>query len=158
MARGSLLVVSIVTLLILASPAVADQAKSITATGSSQVRVVPKNRNSNSSIRAAVDAARRAGIAGALSEAREYASDYAQAAGLTLGAVISVSDAQANGAIYYGPGQFFGPFGPNQFCGKVPQRVARVVAGQRKVRVRRVRRCFVPPFEVTTLTATFSAS
>jgi uncharacterized protein YggE len=159
MSRVSFVVAATVAALMAATPAAADQAKSITATGTDQVKVVPKNRNSNSSISAAVDAARKAGIAGAMSEAHEYAGDYARAAGLTLGAVSSVSDAQNNGFSYYGPGPFFGPFGPNQFCGKAPQPVFSTVNGKRKlVRVKRVHRCFVPPFEVTSLTVTFAAS
>jgi hypothetical protein len=140
------------------APAVADQAKSVTATGSTEVKVSPKNPRSNASIRSAVDAARKAGIRGALDEAHEYASDYARAAGLTLGPVVSVSDVQT-GPGYYGPGPFIiGPFGPHQFCGTVRRPVFKVVGGKRKVvRVRRVHRCFAPPFEVTTLTVTYSA-
>ena len=41
--------------------------------------MLPKNRRSNASIAAAVDAARKASIGGALMEAHEYAIDYAQA-------------------------------------------------------------------------------
>ena len=159
MARGSFALPAIIAALTAPAPALADQAKSITATGTGQVKVVPKNRNSNASIVAAVDAARKAGIAGAMSEAHEYAEDYAQAAGLTLGAVISVSDAQANRPFYYGPAPFSGPFGPNQYCGNVPQPVFSLANGKRKlVRIKRVHRCFVPPFAVTTLTVTFAAS
>ncbi|MGA9857863.1 MAG: SIMPL domain-containing protein, partial [Solirubrobacteraceae bacterium] len=80
----------------------------MTATGTGQARVSPKNRHDNASIVAAYDAARHAAIAGAISQAHEYALDYAKAVGLTLGPVSSVSDAQSN---FYGPGQFFGPFG-----------------------------------------------
>jgi len=159
MSRGSFAIATIVGALTLAGPAIADQAKSVTATGSSEVKVSPKNRKSNPSIRAAVDAARKAGIGDALDQAHEYASDYARAAGLTLGAIVSVSDAQT-GPGYYGPGPFIvGPFGPNQYCGTVRRPIFKVVGGKRKVvRVRRVHRCFVPPFEVTTLTVTYSAT
>jgi hypothetical protein len=140
------------------APASADQPKSVTATGAAQEKVTPKDRHSNASISAAVDAARAKGIASAFNEAHEYALRYARAAGLTLGAIVSVSDSQNNGFGYYGPG-FFGPFGPNQFCGTVAQPRFKVVAGKRKrVGVKHVHRCFVPPFEATTLTVTYSAS
>jgi hypothetical protein len=142
------------------TPAAADQAKSVTATGAAPQKVTPKNRSSNASIRAAVDKARKAGIVGALDDAHEYALKYAEGGGLTLGAVISVSDAQANGFGYYGGG-FFGPFGPNQFCGRVTRPVFKIIAGKRKrkrVGVKHVHECFVPPFEFTTLTVTYAAS
>jgi hypothetical protein len=144
--------------LAVAAPAAADQAKSITATGTSQERVTPKNRNSNASIAAAVEKARKAGISGAFKDAHEYALDYAKAAGLTLGRIISVSDAQNSGQGYY-VGAFFGPFGPNQFCGEVTRPITKVVAGKRKqVGVKHIHRCFVPPFQATTLTVTYAAN
>jgi Protein of unknown function (DUF541) len=141
----------------LARPAVSGTGSSVTATGTGQANVVPKNRHSNASIAAAYEVAHEAAIKAAMSEAREYALEYAQAAGLTLGAVTSVSDAQ-NG--FYGPGGFFGtPFGPGQFCGTVHQPVFKKVNGHRKVvRVKKVHRCFVPPFAYTTLTVTYAAS
>ena len=132
--------------------------KTVTATGTGEARVHPKDRKSNSSIAAAFDAARKAAIRSAMHEAREYASDYARAAGMTLGSVVSVSDAQANG--FYGPGGpggFFGPFGPNKFCGTITQAVGRPAPGQRP-KFKRVHRCIVPPFAYTTLTVTYSAS
>ena len=159
MSRGPVTLASLAAALVLAAPAVADQAKSVTATGTGQVTVKPKNRNNNASIKAAVDAAHAAGISGALDEAHEYALDYAKATGLTLGSIISVSD-QSNGGGYFGPGPgFFGPFGPNQFCGTFPRPVFKVVNGKRKVvRVKRVRQCIVPQFEFVTLTVTYAAS
>jgi uncharacterized protein YggE len=132
--------------------------KTVTATGTGEARVQPKDRHSNSSIAAAFDAARKASIGSALSEAHEYALNYAKGAGLTLGSVISVSDAQTNG--FYGPGGpggFFGPFGPNKFCGTIRQAVGRPTPGT-KPKLKKVHRCFVPPFAFTTLTVTYSAS
>jgi hypothetical protein len=159
MSRGTLVVAAAVAALTVSAPASADQAKSVTATGAAQEKVTPKDRKSNASINAAVDAARAKGIAGAMAEAREYALKYARAANLTLGAIVSVSDAQSNGFGYYGGPGFFGPFGPNQFCGTVSQPVIKVVGGKRKrVGSKRVHRCFVPPFEISTLTVTYSAS
>jgi hypothetical protein len=155
MSRRLLVLVPVVTVL-MAGPAWADQAKSVTATGTAAVKVVPKDRNSDASIAAAVEAAQVASIPGAMAQAREYALRYAQAAGLTLGAVVSVSDAQNGG---YGGGPFGGPFGPNQFCGIVPQPIFKVVKHRRKqVGTKQVRRCFVPRFASATLTVTYSAT
>jgi uncharacterized protein YggE len=158
MSLRALVLTPAVAVLVMAAPAVADQSKSVTATGTGTEKVVPQKRHSNASIAKAVDVARRAGIKGAMAESLEYAKEYAQAAGLTLGSVISVSDAQNSAIGYYG-GPFFGPFGPNQYCGNVTPRRVEVVAGKKKVVTgKRVRRCFVPPFETTTLTVTYSAS
>lgn len=157
MRRGVLGAVVIVVLLAttpaIAQPATSSTAQTITATGTAQKRVVAKNRNSNASIAAAVEKAHRASIAGALKEAHEYAELYAKAVGMTLGSVISVSDAQ-NG--FYGPGNFIGPFGPGRFCGTVTRIVGRPVKGQ-KPKLKRVHRCFVPPFASATLTVTYAA-
>ena len=156
MSRVPVALGALVAALVLAAPAVADQ--SVTATGTGQVKVTPKNRHSNSSIEAAIEAAHKAGISGALDEAHEYALEYAQAAGLTLESVLSVSDASPNGFGYYGPG-FFGPFGPNQFCGETSRPVFKVVNGKRKLKgFKRVHTCFVPPFEAVSLTVTYSAT
>ena len=157
--RRGVLGAAVIALLISTTPAVAQPATSssaqtITATGTSQMRVVPKDRTSNASIAAAVDRAHKASIAGALKEAHEYAVLYAKAVGMKLGAVISVSDAQ-NG--FYGPGVFFGPFGPDQYCGTIRQPVGRPAKGQKPV-FKKVHRCFVPPFASATLTVTYAAS
>lgn len=145
--------------LLAASPALGDtEGKTVTATGTGQVRVKPKDRHSNASIVAAFDAARKAAIGGALSDAHEYALAYAHGVGLTLGGVISVSDAQTNGFYGpFGPGTYFGPFGPNKFCGRTRQLLGRPAPGV-KPTFKRVYRCFVPPFASTTLTVTYSAS
>jgi hypothetical protein len=141
-----------------AAPVAAGQ--TVTATGMSQVRVTPTNRKNNASIVAAVAAARQAGIAGAINDARANAERYATAVGLTLGSVISVSDAQTAFG-YYGPfgGPFGGSFGPNQYCGTIRQGRIKVIKGRRRfVLGKKVRRCFVPGFEDTTLTLTYSTS
>ena len=161
MSRHAVALMSCVTaLLVSAAPAVADTSKSVTATGTKLVKVVPANRNSNASIRAAVDAAEQAGIQGAIAVAHEYALRYAAAAGLTLGGVISVSDAQNNG-VYFGPyGSlgFFGPFGPDQYCGTQQIHVVKRVHKKLTVVTKKVDICVVPPYEVTTLTVTFAAT
>ena len=159
MRRGVLGAVVIALLLAttpaIAQPATGSTAQTITATGTAQKRVVPKNRASNASIAAAVEKAHKASIAGALKQAHEYAELYAKAVGMTLGNVISVSDAQ-NG--FYGPGPFaaIGPFGPGRFCGTITRIVGRPVRGQ-KPKLKRVHRCFVPAFASATLTVTYAA-
>ena len=156
MSPRSLALVSAVAALTAAAPATADQTKSVTATGSAQTKVIPKNRQSNSSIAAAVEAAHQAGIPAALKDAHSYAMKYAKAAGLTLGTIQSVSDASNNGFAY---GPVFGPFGPNQYCGTVHRPIFKVVAGKRRVvGTKKVHRCIVPQFEVTVLTVTYAAS
>ena len=124
-----------------AAPAATSSGDTITATGTGQARVVPKNPKSNASIVAAVDRAHKAAIVKALKEAHEYGSEYAKAVGLTLGNVISVSDAQS-GPIFYGPGPIaIGPFGPDQYCHTV----------------KKVHSCTVPSFDFASLTVTYSA-
>jgi hypothetical protein len=124
-----------------AAPAPISSTDTITATGIGQARVVPKNRHSNASIVAAVDRAHKSAIARALKEAREYAREYAKAVRLTLGSVISVSDAQS-APFFYGPGPIAGGvFGPDQYCRTV----------------KKVHRCVVPPSDFATLTVTYSA-
>jgi hypothetical protein len=145
-----------------AAPAVAASPATVTATGTKLVRVLPKNRRLNSSIVAAVTAAQRAGIQGALLSAHQDAVDYARAAGLTLGSLVSITDAQTNPGYFgpYGPygGAPNGPFGPDQYCGIERRPVFKVVNKRRKlVRFTKVHRCIVPRFEATSLTVTYNA-
>jgi uncharacterized protein YggE len=161
MSRRLVLVAPVVVALLAAGPAAAQQAptqaQTITATGTGQSRVLPKNRHSSASIAAAVEAARKASIGSALSQAREYAREYAKAVGLALGSVISVSDAQPSGFYPPGPGAFGGPFGQNQYCGTIHRVVGRPTPGKRP-KFKKVHRCFVPRFASKTLTVTYSAS
>jgi uncharacterized protein DUF541 len=147
-----------VSLLATAAPALAAQGGTVTATGTAQTKVTPADRNSNASIIAAVDAARRASISSAVVQAREYAQQYAAAVGLTLGGVLSISDA-GNGGGFYGPGPFLGSFGPNQFCGTVRRPIFTRSKGHRRLTgFKKVHRCFVPPYAFVTLTVTYQAS
>lgn len=165
MARGfSFLLSFCVVVLLSAAPAVAavaTQSGTVTATGTGQSRVLPKDRHNNASIAVAFDAARKASITGAIHDAREYALDYAHAVGLKLGPVVSVSDQQSSGFYGYGPGAsgFIGPFGPGQFCGTERQPIFKQVNGKKKVvGTKKVHRCVVPRFAYTTLAVTYSAS
>jgi hypothetical protein len=155
---SAILLAGCATLAVAAAPAAAAQSSSVTATGTNQSVVHPRNRDNNASIVTAYDAARQAAIGGALKQAHEYALAYAKAVGLTLGPVVSVSDAQ--NSVFYGPGQFIGPFGPDQFCGTLRQPIFKKGKnGRRKiVGTKKVHRCIVPRFATVTLTVTYSAS
>ncbi len=76
---------------------------------------------------------------------------------MTLGNVISVSDAQTNSVYGPGPDAAIGPFGPGQCCGTVTQVVGRPLKGQ-KPKFKKVHRCVVPRFAFISLTVTYSAS
>ncbi len=164
MSRPWLFALSILTALAVAAPAMAATAASpmtVTATGTGNARVIPRNRQSNASIGAAYAAAQKASVPAAIAQAHEYALRYAQASGLTLGPIQSVSDAQNGGGVFYGPGPFFGPFGPGQFCRVIPKhKQVRFGPGNKKtvVKVKRHRTCFVPAFASTTLSVTYAAS
>ncbi|MDQ6606315.1 MAG: hypothetical protein M3Z06_07190 [Actinomycetota bacterium] len=166
MSRRALLLAGVAFTLAGAVPAVSGAdtttaAKSITATGASQVKVVPKDRQSNASIVAAVNAAEKVGIPAAVSSAHALALSYAAAAHLKLGAVLSVSDVQSNGGFIgpYGGSSFVGPFGPNKYCGTVRRGVFKVVGKRRKlVRIKKVHRCIVPPYQTIQLSVTYSAT
>lgn len=91
----------------------------ITATGSAQVKPKPADRKSEASIAKAVEAAEDKALPVAIAEAKDYAAKLAKAAGIRLGALLSVANAPA-------PGYPFGPFlqqngtfGNGKFCGKV---------------------------------------
>jgi hypothetical protein len=121
--------------------------------------VVPANRHSNASIASAVAVAQKAAIPGALSAAHARARLYAQATGLTLGPLLSVSDAGSSPFGPFGPGAFIGPFGPGKFCGTEHRPVLKRVGNRLKViRVRKVHDCYVPRFATSTLTVTYAAT
>jgi hypothetical protein len=137
--------------------AAAAAAGTVTATGTGERAVHPMNRHDNASIVSAYDAARQAAIGGALTDAHTNALAYAKGVGLTLGPVVSVSDAQ--NSPFYGPGEFVGPFGPNQFCGTVRRAILKKEKnGRRKVvGTKKVHRCIVPSFASVSLTVTYAA-
>lgn len=161
MSTRLLMLVGVVTALTWAAPAVAAPGGSVTATGTKLVKVRPTDRKSNSSIRAAVAAAEKAGINGALASAHGNAVRYAKAVGLTLGTIISVSDVQNNNVGgFSGPygGGGFGRFGPNRYCGTERRPVFKIVNHLHKlVRFKKVHACIVPPYQATTLTVTYNA-
>jgi hypothetical protein len=160
MFRRSLALAPVLAALIIAAPAAAQPTDSVTATGSAEVKVVPSNRHSNASIAAAVAAADQKSVPGALAAAHAKALLYAQDADLTLGAVLSVSDAQS-GEVVIGvpPVDEVGPFGVGKYCGTVTRAVLRKVDGKEKVvHTKKVHTCDVPAYASSTLTVTYSAS
>ena len=147
--------------LTVASPALAQGPESVTATGTAEAKVVPANRHSNASIVAAVAAAEKQAVPGALDAAHANALIYAEDAGLTLGAVQSVSDAQTSPLFFVGSGVVgdIGTFGPGKYCGTV--RSARVKRVNGKIKVIRGKKrhvCDVPANASSTLTVTYAAS
>jgi uncharacterized protein YggE len=132
------------------------------ASGAGQVKPTPRDRNDNASIAAAVEKAEAKALPLAVADARAQAQELAGATGVTLGALVSVSNsAPTNG--FYGPGFYYGAggtFGPGKFCGNVRTRHTIVDAnGKRhpgKVRTRRM--CRVPQSVQRQVSLTFALS
>ena len=133
--------------------------RTVAAQGAASVTVIkPKDRTHEGPIHAAVEAAEAKALPRALSAAREKATTLARLSGLTLGAIISVSDAQVSP---YGPFGFYGTFGPDRFCGTVRTAIIRTdkTTGKRKrVGFRTHHTCRVPSTVTSSLTVTFAAS
>jgi hypothetical protein len=133
--------------------------RTVAAQGLASVKVIaPKDRKHEAPIRAAVEAAEAKALPRALAAAREKATELARLSGLTLGAIVSVSDAQASP---YGPFGFYGTFGPDRFCGTVRSTVFRTdkQTGKRvRVGTRTRHTCRVPPTVTSSLTVTFAAT
>src|SRR5207248_1695307 len=91
----------------------------------------------------------------AFRDGHQYALQFARAAGLKLGGLISVTDDGSGSDGYYGG--YGSPFGPNKYCGKVRVPVGKPVDGQ-KPTFKKVRRCFVPSFITHALTLTYAAT
>ena len=119
--------------------------QTVAATGSGEVRPEPRDRNSNASIRSAVERARQAAAPLAVADARRRAVGFGLAAGLRLGGVISITEPLPSP---WGPlGQDRGTFGPGLFCGRVPRfRTERDASGRvvRRVRLGARRTCRIP--------------
>ena len=88
----------------------------------------------------------------------EHNAELARLAGLTLGAIVSISDAPASP--YFGPYGFYGTFGPDRFCGTVRSPVFRRGADgkRRRVGTRTRRVCRVPPIVTSSVTVTFAVT
>jgi hypothetical protein len=139
---------------VLAAPAAAQApvplapARTIVAAGASSAPVSPANRKSNDSIKAAVDAAAEKALPAAIADGRKEAGELAAAAGVTLGELMTISNAPLSP---YGPFSYdLGPFGPSRFCGNRTTAVVRTDStGRRRVVARRTRLLCVVPSRVT---------
>jgi hypothetical protein len=131
--------------------------RTVQATGVASVKVkAPSDRTHEAPIRAAVEAAEEKALPRAVTEARSKATELAKLSGLTLGAVVSISD---SGTSPYGP-FFYGTFGPDRFCGTIRTPVfKRGKDGKRhRVGTRTRHTCRVPPTVTSTITVTFAAT
>jgi uncharacterized protein YggE len=160
-----LAVATVVAALALVTPALAaTTGQTITATGTSQVKVKPKNRHSNASIAAAEQAAQSAGVPLAIHDAKTEAEEYAAAAGMMLGPLVSISDVVSNNGPFFGGSYQQGPFGLGKYCGviRVPvTKRSKTTSGRQVIKVVRFKkehRCEVPSPVTTTLAVTYSAS
>lgn len=147
-----------------AADAQAPPAKSVTTIGIGTASVTPKDRKDNAAIKEAVDAADAAARPKAIASARERATELAQAAGLTLGGITSVSEA-SQVPYYYGPFgsppyALQGTFGPGKYCDNIrTSHLKRDSKGHvRRVLGKRHRVCRFPSTLSVSLTVTFAAS
>jgi len=131
--------------------------RTIEATGVASVKVkAPSDRTHEAPIRAAVEAAEAKALPRAVAEARSKAADLAKLSGLTMGAIVSISDTASSP---YGP-FFYGSFGPDRFCGTIRTTVfKRGKDGKRhRVGTRTRHTCRVPPTVTSTVSVTFAAT
>ena len=160
MCRSRCLLVASSIALLLPASAVAQQpapGRTVEATGVASVKVkAPSDRTHEAPIRAAVEAAEDKALPRALVDARSKAADLAKLSGLTLGAIVSISDTQSSP---YGP-FFYGTFGPDRFCGTLRTSVfKRGKDGKRhRVGTRTRHTCRVPPTVTSTVSVTFAAT
>ena len=115
----------------------------VQAVGTGSVKPAPVNKKRQDSIAAAVAKAREKALPKAIADARLRAQQLAAAAGLTLGALVTVSDEP--GTSPFSPWGQDGTFGPGRFCGLVRSPKYRTVNGKRRRAGMRTRRtCRVP--------------
>ena len=155
-----LLVASSIAVLLPASAGAQQPApgRTVEASGVASVKVqAPRDRTHEAPIRAAVEAAEDKALPRAMADARSKAADLAKLSGLTLGAIVSVSDV---GTSPYGPFGYYGTFGPDRFCGTIRTAVfKRGKDGKRhRVGTRTRHTCRVPSTVTSTLSVTFSAT
>lgn len=142
------------------APAPAAPARTLVSVGTGTIKVAPKDRTSNASIAAAVEAAETKALPAALADARDEATKLASAAGVTLGPLVSLSNT-ATGTSGFFVGPYYpttGPFGPGKFCGNVRTRSVTVGKdGKRHLgRVRTHRTCRIPSVVQRSVQLTFA--
>jgi len=161
MCRSRCLLVASTVAMLLPASALAQTPgpdRTIEATGVASVKVkAPSDRTHEAPIRAAVEAAEEKALPRAVAEARSKAADLARLSGLTLGAIVSVSDAAQSP---YGPFGYYGTFGPDRFCGTIRTAVFRRGKDGKRHRVgtRTRHTCRVPPTVTSTVSVTFAAT
>jgi hypothetical protein len=160
MCRSRCLLVASTVALLLPASALAQTPgpdRTIEATGVASVKVkAPSDRTHEAPIRAAVEAAEEKALPRAVAEARSKVTELAKLSGMTLGAIVSISD---SGSSPYGP-FFYGTFGPDRFCGTIRTPIfKRGKDGKRhRVATRTRHTCRVPPTVTSTVTVTFAAT
>jgi uncharacterized protein YggE len=130
----------------------------LTASGTASAVPEPDNRRSETSIRAAVEAAEADALPRAVADARTHATALAAAAGLTLGALISISDAAPTSPYFsfYGP---LGTFANGRYCGQVRRTRTVVRDGvRRRVSAGTRRVCRIPPQVLSSVQLTYAVS
>jgi hypothetical protein len=126
----------------------AGGARTVGAYGAAFARIRPRDENRSRSIKRAVFAARRTVTPEAAAAAGRHARTAAAAAGLRLGAIVSVSETSP--LSYYGPSFYdsaLGTFGAGRFCGIYKRPIARRdprTGLPRVVRYEEHRRCTFP--------------
>ncbi len=130
----------------------------VQAVGTGSVKPAPRNRRSQDSIAAAVAAARDKALPKAIADGRVRAQQLATAAGLTLGALITVSDEPA-ASPFFSPWGQDGTFGPGKYCGTIRTAKYRMVNGKRRRTGWRTRRaCRVPSQVARAVRLTFATT
>lgn len=153
-ATGS--VVLVAALLPSGAAAQTPAAPTLTASGLAQAAPKPADPKSERSIREAVEAAEAAALPKAVAEAKTHAAALAAAAGLTLGPLLSISDAPVNGYPFY---YQLATFPDGHYCGNV-RRTRTVVRNgvRRRVSAGTRRVCRVPPQVFSSVALTFAVS
>jgi len=135
-------------------------ARTITATAAGRVTIPRDVAKNSKAIGAAVEAAHDRAVRLAIANAREEAVRLAAAGGLTLGALVTVAEAQPSpffgGSSVYGAD---GTFGPGKFCGQIRTPIRRRTASGRLQTVgsRAHFGCRIPPEVSQAVSATFAA-
>lgn len=158
--RKSMSLVAVASALLVAAPAAHAQAPgTLSSSGIAEGTVKPENRNSETSIREAVAAARTQALPGAIANAKARAQELATAAGVKLGALVALTDAGSSQPYYFSP-YGYGTFGIDKYCGQVPNyRTVTRDGKRRRVRVKGTHRvCRVPNRIVVTATVTYAIS
>ena len=146
--------------LALPTTASAEVTRSVTAIGSAMATVTPAAQT-DASIKAGIADAQAAAGPRAVAAAKAEAQRLATAAGLTLGALVSVTEQPQSP--YFGPFPYGidGTFGPGKWCGTIRTPILKKVKGggrRRTGRYRTAHGCRFPHQVQTNVSATFAAT